>query len=890
MKINFDNQSLVRLQNATTAYNTDTLSNIKGIGSFCAISKTNEDNNTYEGARWSINDFKDSLKAVDVQATQDYMTVMSNCLSEEDFNELIKEGGEIGSVEVKDTVTIMDKIKLYVAKSGQDIKGFTDTLDKETIKELTGLEQISTAASQEDITLDEETCEEIGEAVSELKEVTKITDGIKKFLLGQNKDLTIDNLYLAKHSSLSDTKTQGSDYFSIEAKGYLVKKGEANTGDALNKEIENLLTNIDCEVNEETVSESIWLIENSVPVTKENIEKLSLINSVSLPLSDEKTSKIIAAAISEGKSAKEADLTKEESVYKLAVNLTREFEKVLNSGFVKETRILEETRLRMTAEANLLLLKSDVYINTKDLEDYVEKLKEIESTDEYKGISEIVKTKEAIETVKTLPAAILKPLSVKIDTVSLDEIIVTGMPVKERLKKAEIAYEEMYTEVRKDLGDSIKKAFRNVPEILASLGMEASEENEKAVRILGYNSTEITKENIDEIKEADRKLQRVITRLTPADTLSLIRKGSSPINMSIKELNEYLDEKTETDKEEIEKYSKFLYRLERTEEISESERKDYIEVYRFFHQLEKTEDAAVGAVLIQGRDLTMKDLKVAAKTVKYKGMDVTVGEVYDTLVTETDDEISRAYNAAKYKEMLEALKAPEETVTELIESNVPISVENLEAALLLRKERGKAFKTAINVNKGASKEKALSVLDSFEDKESTQEKYCDTIVDCKESVYKESLNQDTFIDVRALQLVHRQLSVALGYSECENYEVPMEIGGQVTSVNVKLVHNSHEDSNVVISMETEELGRISARLYVTENNEITGYIACNLKETVSKMQKVADKLSDRISVVLSENFDTPLSLSRIPMRENSEEISSKELYETAKKFLKELKG
>ena len=92
-----------------------------------------------------------------------------------------------------------------------------------------------------------------------------------------------------------------------------------------------------------------------------------------------------------------------------------------------------------------------------------------------------------------------------------------------------------------------------------------------------------------------------------------------------------------------------------------------------------------------------------------------------------------------------------------------------------------------------------------------------------------------------------------------------------------------------MSMETEELGRISARFSGTVD-DISGYIACNFKETVKKMEKVADKINSKVSVVLSKTSDTDTALSKIPMRDNTEEVSSKELYNIAKLFLDNLKG
>ena len=63
--------------------------------------------------------------------------------------------------------------------------------------------------------------------------------------------------------------------------------------------------------------------------------------------------------------------------------------------------------------------------------------------------------------------------------------------------------ESLMTEPRKDLGDKISKAFRNIDDILSDLGLETNEENRRAVRILGYNRMQINNDNINAIKAAD---------------------------------------------------------------------------------------------------------------------------------------------------------------------------------------------------------------------------------------------------------------------------------------------------------------------------------------------------------------------------------------------------
>ncbi len=889
MKINFDNSNIVQLQNVNKNNNSDASGIILGKEIVKNDSSFVSDNNTYSGQGMSVSDFKETLKAKDVKVTQDYMTVMSASMSDEDFAKFVQGGGKPQSTEVKDFVTIIDRIKLAVAKSGTEIKGFTDTLDKEAIEAMTGIVGMSDVAEGYDITLDEYTCKEISEAVEMLSDISEVTEGMTKDFVLTGKELTIDNLYLSKHTNCVETKEQGSQFFSIETPGYLAKKGVESDSESLRKEVTDLLISLNIKPDVETVENGIWLVKNSLFVNDENLEKLKEIKKVSFPMEDMDIARAIAVAISEGKNPKDAVITEKQNIYDKAIEITERIQKVIDTPFIKESRMLEETRLKMTYEANLMLLKSDFHIDTSDMEAYVSALKKIEGTEEFKEAAKTVEATEIIEAVKESPVQVIYNVAREIGMVSLEDIAEEGTKIKRKLEIAGIAYEQVGTQVRRDLGDSIKKAFRNIPDILESLGFEQTEENERTVRILGYNGMPINKESFNTVKEADTRLRSVLSRLTPADTLALIRENRSPIKMSVDELNEYLDLKTDSKEEDIEKYSKFLYKLERDKEITPEERADYIDVYRFITRLEKTGYAALGSVINAGRDLTFANMKAAMKTVKYRGMDVTVKDVFNTLVSDSsEDVLEKEWIRHRFEEVREAMKAPEETVTELVMNSLPVTAENLEAALLLREKRGDAFRKAAAYGKQKVIEKELGITDALLGKEEAQDAYSDMVSECKDAVYEECLSKERYVDVRELQLVHRQLSIAGTYAFNENYEVPIEIGGQVTAVNVRLVHNKSEEPNVVVSLETESLGRISARLYGNEN-DISGYIACNLNEAVTKMKMVADNISEKISVVFSKNTDSNLTLSKIPMKDN-EVASPKELYNTAKRFLQSLRG
>lgn len=922
MKINFDSTTITEF-NTSNITKTNKSVNVKAnSGSTEKINKYNE-NMTYEGRTKSIDEFKNAIGAVDVTVTQNAMTVASNSMSTEDFSEMMKNGENPLSMDVEDTVTILDKIKLYVAMGGESVEGFTDTLDSETIKKMTGRLSIdgSVSVPEYDVELSEEILASINEEYEKIGDVTSMNDGMKVFFMTNDKELTIDNLYLAKHSATETTIEQGSSYFNVEAKGYLVKKAKEESESSLKNEVTALLNTLGIEAKEENVENGVWLVKNSIMVSGENLEKLDKLNNVKLPIKDETFARIVLSALTKGEEPENANITKENSIYREAIDITSKIEETLSKDEITKTRVLEETRLMMTNEANLMLLKSGVSIDTKNLEKYVEDLKKLENLSEYKNLKLLTNVSETIKDIKEAPASILASLASHIDIATLSEIRESGNAAKLKLKDVEAMYEQVGTEIRKDLGDSIKKAFRNVDDILSDLGYEPTEENRRAVRILGYNTMAITKESVDEIKEADRKLQGVLERLTPKDTLAIIRQGNNPIEMSVKELNEYLDAREDEAKEEIDKYSKFLFKLEKSGDINEYEREKYIEVYRFLYQLEKTDLAAIGSVVNSGRELTIANLKSAMQTAKHKGMNVKVDENFGFLVSDirseiapeklstieyTDDyALSELYSKLKeqaedkgleeewtkeqYLEMKEALKAPEEVINELLMNKISVTAENLEAMHGLMKQRGAAFRKVLESDDEDAKEKAEELIEGMDSSSEAKEKYGELIEAAKETILNETLSQDKYIDVKALKLINLELSTAKSLSESETYEVPVNIGGEITSLNIKVVHNLKEEPNVVITLETENLGRVGARLTNT-SGEIEGYIATNRKEAITKMQDVADKLGDRVKVVASSKPESDTKISKIPMKDNDEKVSTESLYKIAKQFIKALRG
>ncbi|MGN0170968.1 MAG: DUF6240 domain-containing protein [Lachnospiraceae bacterium] len=309
---------------------------------------------------------------------------------------------------------------------------------------------------------------------------------------------------------------------------------------------------------------------------------------------------------------------------------------------VSARRTLEQVRLYMSAQANLSLLKQGIHIETEPLENLVEELKKQEealgkilygsgtSVDGAMSRQQFTDTTQALQEMKEAPAYVLGYLSMENSLFEVRQTIAETAENKEQkisYEKANGAYETMMTQVRPDLGDSINKAFRNVDDILDDLDLEVNASNQRAVRILAYNQTEITAENVLGMKQKDEQVQTLFHAMTPKVVLSMIREGYNPLDHSLEDVLSKAEEIRNTlDDKDTQRYSRFLVQLEQQGEISEQEKDSFIGIYRLLRQVEKSDGAAVGAVILSGEKLTLRNLMTQVRTMKSGGIDLTAGD------------------------------------------------------------------------------------------------------------------------------------------------------------------------------------------------------------------------------------------------------------------------
>ena len=821
------------------------------------VTKSEPSTYSVEGLK-SFDEIKAKASMKNVSLENNAFAVMATSMSADDVAKMADEGFSPSEMTDSETVTVLDKIKATLVKSGVNIDGFTDDLSKEQIEQIAGssayANAIEAALKETALPATLENVTEISEALNVSGELTIPSDDAKKYMINNCPEPTVNNFYIANHSSSADTSANRASYYMDET-GYVGKNPTDADIESLSPQIEKIISDAGLSVNEQTINEAKWLINKDIPLTKENLTNLENLESVSFPLDTENVALSAASALAEGKNAKDGLLSDPESIHIKAAK----FVESLNFDDVAKRRILEETRLILTLEASVSLLKKGINLDTRDLEKLVDDLKQAEKesyapflmdNDEVDikkydddltlKLDVFKQTVIAIENVKTAPLSVVGDVAFSEKTPTLNEVAELSNKAKSEFSKAERSYETMMTMPRYDMGDSIKKAFRNVDDILEDLEIEATRLNEKAVRILGYSGMEITEANIEKAVKAEVAVENVITHMTPARTLKMIRDGFNPLDTDIYELsNELLSEDEDTGNT---KYTEFLYKLEKSSEITESEKSAFIGLYRLFRKIEKSDGKLVGDVIKADAKLTLSNIISASRSDRQVGTDIKIDDSFgalEKLITHgesiTDQilqgfktkELNKQYAKEEADEIRNIITKEEAIVRALENADSPKSPINMAAANMLLNSRGTIFKGLL---KGLDEEekdvfdKEISELaDSFDDEDSVKNAINSFTEKTQEIIKNKAQIADKYIDVKSLKLLNKQLSIINKMADSRTYEVPVIINGSYTSINLKIVNDTENAGKVKAYFETEETGKVSAE-FELRDGKVSGII------------------------------------------------------------------
>ena len=155
-----------------------------------------------EQGKKTMQDIMDTAGHTDVQTQQDKMTLLSNTVSEEDYKRLSEEGFDLSQMDPKEAVTILDKIKAELIKSGKSVVGFTDDISMEALAGALGSEglarQLTQAFAEADIPVNTANVQKAVMAVEVARTFTPITKEAMAFMAGDGMQPTLRNLLVAK--------------------------------------------------------------------------------------------------------------------------------------------------------------------------------------------------------------------------------------------------------------------------------------------------------------------------------------------------------------------------------------------------------------------------------------------------------------------------------------------------------------------------------------------------------------------------------------------------------------------------------------------------------------------------------------------------------------------
>ena len=892
---------------------------------------------------------------------KNYQILMSETVSKDELGRLAKDGFEVEKLDPKEVVTITDKIKATMANSGVVIEGYNDDLDIEALESVAGSkvrayevdkeaskkeaskkEVVDEALERYDLPKTDKNWQEIMDKADRATSVEPVSSSAMKYLIKNNLEPTFENIYKANHLG-GDTAKNIEGYYNDA--GFLDKKADMADVSNIMEDVDNIIKLAGYEITDDRRIDALWIIENGIELTEKSFSKLENIKALPLPATYEQAANAICAAIKNTADAANAVPGEYKSLERKALDKIGELDELITREDISRIRELNEARLFMSVRNTSFLIKNGIDIDFSDLKELVENLKEAENVSNQIifGRGDYVSNKEAEdlfdltnEVVKELPSLPAKTVGIFINK----DITLRSFYTEAKVQQAWLVdkYEPLMTSVRADLGDSIQEAFRNVDELLRESNIEVTKENEKAVRILGYNALPITNENVEKVREADQKLTRVITKMKPGITLSLIREGINPIDMDIDELEARLNEKGRHLENDVLKYSEFLVKLENANQITSQERDSFIGIYRALYQIEKQDSAALGALLDSQMDMTLSNLLTQARIRNLGRVDVNIDDSYGILdkkiekgpsITEQilsafDEALNENQNENINETMEEAkvIKAYDEAslIREYIDDLGQI--DNIENALLELGHMKDSIENKLGI-KGLVRDRGLILrgLRLVEDKEAKGDEdsaISDAVDRFKEALTDKDSASDAYEqmaskmksqletgiyslkDIHALKDVGAAigaLNVATKLAKNEFYQLPVSIGDSLTSVSIHLIKDSGKTPSVSIYSESLEYGRVSAT-FTHSQDGLEGIVMSDKLDSLEILERNKSSFIESLSsnqipiksIYYTENKNTGLrSLTRdIASDEMAPKADTRDLYMVAKEFLNTL--
>lgn len=959
--------------------------------------------NTYSALLKEADDVKSQIMASATSAKTS-LKALFNRLNGSDAVRIDEDGFNLTDATPEEMVSILDKIKIELATycDGYEMTGSSVSVDK--IREVVGsagfAESVSNKMQDAGIPLTEDNVTEVAEALEQVKDLGSVSENAKCYLVGQGLEPTIENVYMAEHASggreteLSEEEwqqlrsqiekfmEQAGEIFTEEdaknAKTFLQKGIPVTVDNILYKrQLDNVV--LDLETAADNIINSMVsggsaksaLVTGEDNVVREVANAINVLEKTEYCHVEYATVKAetdggivnlrsIEAAIVKfgtGENAMKA-VAKELETFlggtyaaDNSYGTDNSYDADNNSGIGASVennyQTILEVQILMTADSGMYLARQGMSVMAEAISAIHRQLEVYgqETAMEDIAVSLVCDTTKAVAEIKYAPdvsiGAVLKDAQ-NVMILSVSAFAQSGSSFRQTFKRASATYEAVGTSKRADMGDSVKKALdASTEDILDSLELEDNKANRDAVRILAYNSMEMSEENINKVKELYQTLKNLIDNMTPDRCLEMIRDGINPMTDDIHKVNEYLESMDSVS----EKYSTFLYKLDRTEGITEDERKQFIGIYKMFNMFRKDAGVAIGALYGQGADITMENLCAAYNSRRHSGMDYSVNDDTQLKVSATeayyvglfantstsitpltlknvqekklinsrsveefcetaqnlyDEESEAAYYEDMLEEMRRISEADDWVLRELARINEPVTLNNMETcrqimeAGLFNSLFGNGMRTGSVTanNKDSGIQRTVSeFLDKLDKPAELEKAYEDWALESEERL-KSAVEQtsDTYDSLKVLMSQNRQIKMLANMSKRHDYNIPFMSDEGIGMMRLTLIQDAKEKGRISLNYDSGNYGKVSIEAKVSRQSlEIYGVCQNNESEFEARLEEIAAAVKEDYSMEeMSVYCSRSKVVSRITYDGAENAMASSELYKIAKSIILDL--
>lgn len=825
----------------------------------------------------------------------------------------MKEWGLASCDEEDEAVTVYERIQIQLMTYCENYNGTGISIDTDKMAKVLGSKSMA-------------------QTVENARDLSKFSDDTKEYMLKNELEPTVQNVYKSIHSAAKRDVTVAPELENVVVEK-LVSEG--------------------FEPSKENIDNAMWLVSRNIEVTPKNMSRLAELNQIDgLKAGDEESlatlTKNIAYSIYAGQSEENAYITDRFSNLEKVDEVLDVINNVNDAQLeqlVSNNRRLNIANLKSAAvsvsvsygsmvaidsngtmtgfkqtifEAKIIMTQSSVYnlqklgmdLDNADINDMVNAIKEnsnkildmyLEEADEKFDVSQretYITATSIMESFASIPNAIVGKIYSEEVSFSMTSVYEAGAGLKMQYEAAYMSYETLGTGVRRDLGDSIFKAFNNIDTLLEEIQVDITAENQRAARILGYNSMEITKENIEGVKNIATELDFLINNMTPKTVMHLIKNGVNPLDEDIRKVNDMLENLNEELGAENERMGKFLWNLEKKGQVSEQEKSDYIELYRILNMISKNDGNVIGQVLSEGKEPTLKNLYSAYKSRKSRDFDYSLSDdtqinyvkkSLTTFMETTYEAVDKEYYDEQNDKYNNLLKMSANEIEAAIKNLDSTSISQL--ATYMEYSDVKAFHKKLKDYENSNKavEEIAKVLDEDADLETLNATY-ENLENVRKEILSEQLKAESisFEKMQGARIMADTLGMMSRQAKKNSYFIPMEIGNEMTNIHLTINQNSASAKNVEISLDNEVLGKISAAFSINEM-QVNGTIAVANSTTAESVTNNLSVFENTIKIAGLNGGHINVTNKMENIYSSDENVTVNAHYTVAKAFIKMIK-